>query len=151
LEYQDVPAAQKCSKRGNQIMIIHEPADYIKYRFNRAKETFEEALLMANNGHWNTAINRLYYSCFYAVVALLLKRNLEAKTLEGVRNQFSLHFIKTGEIQPELGTFFSRLNDLRIKGDYGDLFNFGESDVKPLIEPVEKFIKEIEKLVTEYA
>ena len=46
--------------------------EYIKYRFNRAEESFDEALIMIENKRWNTAINRLYYACYYAVIALLL-------------------------------------------------------------------------------
>jgi uncharacterized protein (UPF0332 family) len=45
--------------------------DYISYRINSAKETLEAARLLAENKHWNSAINRLYYSCFYSISALL--------------------------------------------------------------------------------
>jgi len=44
--------------------------DYIKYRFQRAEESFQDALILAENERWNTVINRLYYACFYAVIAL---------------------------------------------------------------------------------
>ena len=45
--------------------------DYIYYRIQSAKETFNAARLLAENSHWNSAINRLYYTCFYAISALL--------------------------------------------------------------------------------
>ena len=45
-------------------MIIENRNDYINYRFQRAKESFEEALILAENKHWNTVVNRLYYACF---------------------------------------------------------------------------------------
>lgn len=54
--------------------------DLIKYRIARASETLAEAKLMAKSGHWNTCINRLYYSCFYSVNALLIKHILFRKT-----------------------------------------------------------------------
>jgi uncharacterized protein (UPF0332 family) len=47
--------------------------EYIKYRFKRAEESFDDALILIKNRRWNTAINRLYYAYFYAVIALLLK------------------------------------------------------------------------------
>ena len=50
--------------------------DYISYRINSAKETLEAARLLAENKHWNSAINRLYYSCFYIISALLYKYKL---------------------------------------------------------------------------
>ena len=44
----------------------------IRYRMDRSKEVLSAArLLMYEKGHYNDAVNRLYYSCFYAVIALL--------------------------------------------------------------------------------
>ncbi|MCK4920674.1 MAG: HEPN domain-containing protein [Bacteroidales bacterium] len=64
-------------------MTIKNQDDYIKYRFHRSEEAFEEALILADKKRWNTVINRLYYSCFYAVIALLLKNNIETQTHDG--------------------------------------------------------------------
>lgn len=72
--------------------------EYITYRLNKAYEALDDAKLLAQNKRWNPAINRLYYSCFYAVSALLLKHNIEIRTHEGIRSQFGLKFIKTGQI-----------------------------------------------------
>ncbi|RLB76086.1 MAG: hypothetical protein DRH15_13100, partial [Deltaproteobacteria bacterium] len=43
----------------------------IRYRMDRSKEALSAARLMYEKGHYNDAVNRLYYSCFYAVIALL--------------------------------------------------------------------------------
>ena len=64
---------------------------YINYRLDKAKETFEVAALLVENGKWNSAINRLYYAAYYAVSALLIKSNVEAKTHAGVKRQFFFH------------------------------------------------------------
>jgi uncharacterized protein (UPF0332 family) len=53
-------------------MTVNNKSEYIKYRFNRRQESFDEALIMIENKKWNTAISRLYYSCYYAAIALLL-------------------------------------------------------------------------------
>ena len=58
-------------------MKIENIDEYIKYRFKRAEESLDDALILIENKKWNTAINRLYYSCFYAVISLLLKNNIE--------------------------------------------------------------------------
>jgi len=42
---------------------------------------------------------------------------------------------------------YKRLFELRQKGDYSDWIVVKESDILPLIEPAEKFIAEIEKLI----
>lgn len=54
-------------------MTISSRDEYIRYRFQRAEESFEEALILAKEHRWNAVINRLYYACFYAVIALLIK------------------------------------------------------------------------------
>jgi hypothetical protein len=128
-------------------MIIENRDDYIKYRMNRAEEAFDDALILAEKGKWNTVINRLYYSCFYSVIALLLKNNIKAKTHNGVHLQFVKNFIKNGLIDKRFEKLYSKLFDNRQKGDYADLFDFDENTAKPLIEPVREFIDEIKKLI----
>ena len=58
---------------------------------------------------------------------------------------FGLHFIKTGKIDKVYGKLFTKMFDYRQKGDYGDLFDYEENFVKPLIEQVKEFIEEIRK------
>jgi uncharacterized protein (UPF0332 family) len=128
-------------------MTIGSQSDYIKYRFHRSEESFEEALILAEKNRWNSVINRLYYSCFYAVIALLLKNDIETQTHDGARTQFGLHFVKTGKIDKKLGKLFSKLFDFRQKGDYGDMYDYDEKIVKPLIEQVKEFIAELKKLI----
>jgi uncharacterized protein (UPF0332 family) len=124
-------------------MTIGSQEDYIKYRFHRSEESFDEALILAENGKWNAVINRLYYSCFYAVISLLIKNNIETQSHDGARIQFGLQFIKTGKIDKKYGKLFTKLFDLRQKGDYGDLYDYDEKIVKPLIGQVKEFIGEL--------
>jgi uncharacterized protein len=128
-------------------MTIENQSDYIKYRFHRSEESFEEALILAENGKWNTVVNRLYYSCFYAVIALLIKNEIETQSHDGARTQFGLHFIKSGMIDKKYGKLFTKLFDYRQKGDYGDLYDYDEKIVRPLISQVQEFIGEIRKLI----
>ena len=46
--------------------------ELINYRISRAKDTLDDAQILADKGKWNSAINRLYYAAYYAVIALLL-------------------------------------------------------------------------------
>ena len=121
--------------------------EYIKYRFKRAEESFEDALIMIKNKRWNTAINRLYYSCFYAVIALLLKSDFVTRTHDGARTKFSKEFVKTGLIDKEYGKLYSKLFDYRQKGDYGDLFDFDDKTVLPLVDQVKEFLSLIKNLI----
>lgn len=121
--------------------------DYIYYRISKSKEALADALLLIEEKRWNASINRLYYTCFYIVSALLLKYNIDAKTHTGIKNQFNLQFIKQGIVSTHHGRLYSDLFDSRQKGDYGDLYDFEEDAVKSLIDPVKEFITEIEKII----
>ena len=72
--------------------------ELIQYRLDRAHETYDEAILMNREKHWNTCANRLYYSCFYAVLALLEKHGFASSKHSGVKSIFNQHFVKTGKI-----------------------------------------------------
>ncbi len=54
-------------------MTEQQRKDIIKYRIRKARETFNEVDVLIENEFWNTAVNRIYYACFYAVTALLNK------------------------------------------------------------------------------
>jgi len=64
--------------------------ELIRYRLSRAEETLEEARLLAENKHGNAAVNRLYYACFYAVLALLIRDGRYSSKHSGVRALFNI-------------------------------------------------------------
>jgi uncharacterized protein (UPF0332 family) len=113
---------------------------YIEYRLAKANEALHDAGLLAENNSWNACVNRLYYSCYYAVSALLLKNGISTQTHTGLKTQFNLHFIKTGIIEKEFGKLYSDLMDWRQKGDYGDMFDFTQETVEPLLIPIKQFL-----------
>jgi len=121
--------------------------DYINYRLQRASDTLNDARLLAENERWNSSINRLYYSCFYAVSALLYFHSIEAKTHKGVRIKFMSEFIKTGLFDKEYGKLFSDLFDWRQEGDYSDFVSFDKDLTLPLIDKSEEFIALIRKFL----
>lgn len=119
--------------------------DLINYRIARAKDTYDDALILAEREKWNSAINRLYYATFYA--ALLLDSDLKPTTHNGAKSNFSDYFIKTGKIDSKYGKMYSQLFTWRQKGDYDDLFDFDKDKVMPYLEPVNDFISQIENLI----
>lgn len=122
-----------------------ERNDYVDYRIEKAIETYNVAELLYDNSKWNSTINRLYYACFYAITALLMKNNIEAKSHSGIKTQFFLIFVKTKKIDIEFGKLYSDLFDWRQKGDYGDFFDFEMKDVKPLMKPTAELINRIKE------
>lgn len=123
--------------------------DLVRYRLEKAKETLEDAHLLIESKRWNSAINRLYYSAFYATIALLLNENYKTTTHNGVKSIFSEQFIKKNIIPQKFGKKYSQLFTWRQKGDYADLFDFTEEKVLPYYDFVKKFILQIEKIIND--
>lgn len=124
-----------------------ERLELVHYRIAKAKETLNEVQLHIQNQLWNTAVNRLYYACYYAVIALLIKNKIEAITHSGTRQMFGLHFVKPGLIHKELGEYYSAIFDMRQTGDYEDFMDFSEGDVIKLVRPASELILTIEKML----
>jgi uncharacterized protein len=122
--------------------------DYIAYRLSRADSTLNDAKILATNNSWNSSVNRLYYSTFYAVTALLISKGFEAKTHNGVKTIFFKEFIAKGLIDKEYGTLYSDLIDWRSEGDYADFTDYDSETVTPMIIKVESFLEIIKKNIT---
>ena len=112
-------------------------SDYIEYRINKSKETLADAILLSENDRWNSAVNRLYYSSFYLVSALIHQKGIKAESHNGIKTQFNLHFIKSGIISLEHGKLYANLFDWRQESDYADFIDFEKDFVIELISEVQ--------------
>lgn len=126
-------------------MTNEERDEYVKYRIKSAHNTFDAAKVLAKNGFWNSAVNRLYYALFYAVNALLVLNEIQTKSHSATKSQFSLLFVKTGKFDKKYGRLLSELFDWRQKSDYENIFDYDNESVMPLFEPVSEMIDLIEK------
>ena len=81
-------------------------SDLINYRLEKAWNTYEDAKLLVEENRTGSALNRMYYSCFYAVLASLLSIDKNAKTHKGIKSLFNEHFISTGIIPVDYGKFY---------------------------------------------
>ena len=124
-----------------------EKEDIIKYRIEKAHRTFLEAQSLIQSEFWSGAVNRLYYSCYHFVKALLLKNDIKASTHNGVRTEFFKYYIKTGILDKKESILYSDLMNKRQESDYDDFFEFQKEDVIPLLDEVKEFQNQIEKLI----
>ncbi len=62
-------------------MMKEEKQEYVQYRLETARKTFEAARVLAEHGFWNSADNRLYYALFYSINALLYLSDIPAKSI----------------------------------------------------------------------
>ena len=117
------------------------------YRKEKAYVTLREAEDMIATEHWNLAMQRLYYACFYMASALLINAGIKAHTHNGVIGQLGLNYVSKGHLTKEEGRLYSRLLQNRITGDYNDFFDFESEDVLPLIKPVKNLLAHLDDLI----
>lgn len=120
----------------------------IAYRIQRAYETLKEAEVMIRESFYNASVNRMYYACYYAAVALLLKFDIQAQTHNGVKTMLGLHFISTGKLPLKIGKTFSTLFEKRQSGDYDDFVYCDREMVEDLYPQVKLFIDSIKEMLT---
>jgi hypothetical protein len=121
--------------------------DYINYRVIKSDETYNDALLFANNQRWNSCMNRLYYSSFYLDSALLYKHNIKTDTHNGIKSQFNFHFVKTGIVNLEFAKLYANLFDWRQESDYADFIDFEAETVEPFLHLAASFNEALKKLI----
>lgn len=122
----------------------------VRYRMENAHRTLDEVQSHINNGFYNTAINRMYYACYYAASAILIANKITTKSHDGVKQMFSLHFIKTGIIPKEYSRFYSNLFEERTTGDYEDPFNHDLTTCEEYYPTAKDFVSVIGQLVDEW-
>ncbi|MBO4403225.1 MAG: HEPN domain-containing protein [Bacteroidales bacterium] len=69
-----------------------EKKEIVRYRIEHAVQTLSEVEVLLQNRFYNTAANRMYYACYYAVSALLVANGIVAKSHDGAKQMFGMHF-----------------------------------------------------------
>lgn len=124
----------------------------VAYFLERAEETLHDAKRLSLDEGWNSAMNRLYYACFYAVQAALHQKiTLNVKTHSGIKTLFNFHFVKENIIKPELSSFYSMLMQRRSESDYAVFEKLNSSDVLPLLPQAEEFIQTIKNIIQQHS
>ena len=127
----------------NKTLTLVQRISIVRYRIENAENTLAEVETHRANGFYNTAVNRLYYSCYYAATAILIANGIEVKSHDGVRMNLGKYIVQEGMLTPELGRYFSRLFSKRSTGDYDDFFNHTVETVDELMPDAKLFIQTI--------
>jgi uncharacterized protein (UPF0332 family) len=117
----------------------------VDYRMEKSRESIKAARLMVKEKMFAFAMNRIYYSLFYAVQALLAKSALSFSKHGQVKGCFNREFIKSGILPIDMGRLYNKAFEYRQKFDYVD-FTIPEEDmVVEYIEKAEQFVNNIDK------
>jgi len=116
------------------------------HRREKAVDTLEDARILFERKRYFSAVNRMYYACFYEVTALMIKDNFQSSKHTGVKSFFMQQYIKTGKVPSEWGAFFTEIFKYRQDSDYKDFIKFEEQAVTEWLAKTQGFIQVLEKL-----
>lgn len=126
-------------------MKSEDAASLVSYRMEKSKEAIKAAEILLKNEMLTFAVNRVYYSMFYAVQALLAADGVSFSKHAQVKGYFNRMLIKTMILPKELGQLYNKAFEYRQKFDYVD---FAIPDREMVIEYIEKsknFYNEIKR------
>jgi uncharacterized protein (UPF0332 family) len=111
------------------------------YRLAQAEESLAEAeYLFRGEKSPRSVINRVYYSMFYSILALLIFEPYSSSKHSGVLAYFNQHFIKTGLLSEDLGRAVNKAFDLRQRADYREQIVIARDQVAPFLDEAKRFL-----------
>jgi hypothetical protein len=116
----------------------------VELRLRQAEESLDEARFLFEGGKSpRSVINRVYYSMFYAILALLVYEPFGSSKHAAVLSYFNLNFVKKGLVSIELGRAVNKAFDLRQRGDYRETDSITHEQVEPFLEHGSLFINSV--------
>lgn len=109
-------------------------SELCNYRLEQSAETLKASETCFDAGFYKDAINRSYYSVFYALKAVLALEGVDFKRHKDVVAYFNLHYVKEGEFEREIGKRVGRLQQIREKSDYDDFFIASKAQAEEQIQ-----------------
>ena len=86
-----------------------KPADLetlVIHRLQKSEEALQAAKIMLDKQMFSFAMNRVYYSLYYAVQALLAQQGVAFAKHGQVKGYFNREFIKAGKLPKEISRFY---------------------------------------------
>ena len=120
----------------------------VQRELQKAHEAYEDIEILKARGRWNGAANRLYYSVFHAISALLIHDGFSVNTHHGSHAIFNLHYIKTGKLPIEYGRLYNQLQTMREESDYNCAYDIEPEELQMRIAPAKRLIEDVERIVT---
>jgi uncharacterized protein (UPF0332 family) len=84
----------------------------------KANKSLAAARSLFEQGYYDFAASRAYYSMFYVAEALLLKKGLSFSSHSAVIAAFGKEYSKAQELDPKFHKYLIAVQDFRSQGDY---------------------------------
>ena len=119
----------------------------VELEMEKARDAYKATELLVDAKLWSNAANRLYYSLFHAVCALLIHDGHEVVTHKGTRIMLGQHYIKTGRLPLQYSQLYSQMETIRENGDYNHFYNVTPEEMIDRLIPAKEMIDTIAAMV----
>lgn len=120
----------------------------IEYRLSQSRDSIKEADILQQSGmSLRSVMNRLYYSMFYTVLALLQNKELGTSKHSSAISLFDREYVKPGIFPREMSKALHRAFELRQIGDYMEETEVTSNDVDEIRPMAEEFVSNAEKFL----
>lgn len=114
---------------------------------NKASEKLRAAKILYDSKSYSNSISMSYYAMFLVAKALLLKRDIEAKTHSRLSYIFYKTYVETGEFSDRVYRNFTRAQTLREQSDYSVLDDITQDIARKKLVHCKEFFNEAEKFL----
>lgn len=104
---------------------------------------------LLESGFYDDAIGRAYYAMYFAVKAMLLRKNIAVKTHRGLISAFGSAYVQTGIVEAEFGRMLSIAEELREEIDYSVVRTITREEARAVIDDAEHFLARMKVVLTE--
>lgn len=106
----------------------------------KARASLQAARLLADQGYYDFAVSRAYYTMFYVAEAFLLEEGLSFSKHTAVIAAFGKHFAKKGRVPPEFHRYLIEGQESRSVGDYDIRASLSADDAEKQLAHARDFI-----------
>ena len=130
--------------------------DLARHYIAKARDRYDDGLILKNMDRYESAANRLYYALFHATNSLPALKGAASNRHRGVKTLFDMHYIKTEIMDKKYSKLYNTVLEVREDSDYEDFYIIDKLEVdtnfvlvKEFIDYADVFISKLEPSETE--
>ncbi len=121
----------------------------VNARLQQAQDALAEGQLLLQGKFYKGSINRIYYAMFYAVLALLVTRQLGTSKHTGAISLFDREFVKPGIFSKEMSAWLHSVFERRLEADYAELIDVSFEEAQECYRQASEFLAQVRTFLNE--
>jgi uncharacterized protein (UPF0332 family) len=121
----------------------------VQYRLEQADDALRAGHVLLDQELLRDAVNRAYYGMFYAVLALLVTKQLGTSKHQGAISLFDREFVRAGVFDRELSAWLHTAFDMRLNADYKELVAISHDEVVMALQHATSFVSHVKSYLSQ--